>query len=49
VGGAHRAKEAAIVRTGDAIAKALADLKPLSAEELKKHRRQKFLSIGRNL
>ncbi|HKQ95656.1 MAG TPA: acetyl-CoA carboxylase carboxyltransferase subunit alpha [Aestuariivirgaceae bacterium] len=49
VGGAHRAKEAAIARTGDAIAKALSDLKPLSAEELRKHRREKFLSIGRNL
>lgn len=49
VGGAHRDPEQMITATGDVIAKALADLTPLSGEQLRSERRQKFLNIGRNL
>lgn len=49
VGGAHRAKEVAIASTGEAIAQVLDKLKLFSPEEVRKHRREKFLSIGRNL
>ncbi len=49
MGGAHRSKEAAMAKTGDAIAKALSELMPMSPEDVRKHRREKFLSIGRNL
>ncbi|MGE0212371.1 MAG: acetyl-CoA carboxylase carboxyltransferase subunit alpha [Parvibaculaceae bacterium] len=49
VGGAHRGQTAAIASTGDAIAASLDALKPLSGDELRRHRREKFLAIGRNL
>jgi acetyl-CoA carboxylase carboxyl transferase subunit alpha len=49
VGGAHRSAETAMNATGEAIAGSLAELKPLAAEELKGHRREKFLAIGRSL
>lgn len=48
-GGAHRARETAIDRTGQAVEDALASLSELSREELRKHRREKFLNIGRVL
>lgn len=48
-GGAHRDPQAAIARTGDAIAAALQDLAGLSAEEIKCNRADKFLAIGRKL
>jgi acetyl-CoA carboxylase carboxyl transferase subunit alpha len=46
-GGAHRDPKAAIAATGEAIAKALAELKPLSREAVLKQRREKFLNMGR--
>ncbi|WP_346907514.1 acetyl-CoA carboxylase carboxyltransferase subunit alpha [uncultured Roseibium sp.] len=49
VGGAHRARETVIDRTGSAIETALADLAGKSADEIRKHRREKFLAIGRTL
>ncbi|MBD1546910.1 acetyl-CoA carboxylase carboxyltransferase subunit alpha [Roseibium aggregatum] len=49
VGGAHRARETVIDRAGSAIETALADLAGKSADEIRKHRREKFLAIGRTL
>jgi len=46
-GGAHRDPAAAIAATGEAIGKALSELRPLSREEVRKRRRDKFLAIGR--
>jgi len=49
VGGAHRDPAMAIAATGDAIATALEKYTNMSGEEILKHRREKFLQIGRNL
>ncbi|WP_417687678.1 acetyl-CoA carboxylase carboxyltransferase subunit alpha [Roseibium sp.] len=49
VGGAHRARETVIDRAGNSIEAALKDLEGKSADELRKHRREKFLAIGRTL
>jgi len=49
VGGAHRGGDAVIVAAGEAIAAALLPLKHQLPEELRRHRREKFLAIGRNL
>jgi acetyl-CoA carboxylase carboxyl transferase subunit alpha len=46
-GGAHRDATAAIATTGDAIAKALSELKGLDAAAIRKQRREKFLDMGR--
>ena len=46
-GGAHRDPAAAIKATGEAIASALAELKPLTREAVRKQRRDKFLAMGR--
>lgn len=48
VGGAHRHKEEAIAAAGDTIAAALADLSR-TGRDLRKERREKFLSIGRTI
>ena len=48
-GGAHRDPQAAITATGDAIEAALGELEGLDSAALRKARREKFLSIGRNL
>ena len=48
-GGAHRDAAAAIAATGAAIDKALADLKGLSRDTVRRQRRDKFLAIGRSL
>ena len=48
-GGAHRDPQAAITATGDAIEAALSELEGLDSAALRKARREKFLSIGRNL
>ena len=48
-GGAHRDPPAAIAATGDAIAKALAELRPLGRDTVRKQRREKFLNMGRTL
>jgi acetyl-CoA carboxylase carboxyl transferase subunit alpha len=49
VGGAHRDPQAMIEVTGDAIAQALNDLRPLDGDTIRHQRRQKFLDIGRKL
>jgi acetyl-CoA carboxylase carboxyl transferase subunit alpha len=49
VGGAHRDPPAAIAATGEAIVEALAELKGLSRETVRRQRRDKFLAIGRDL
>jgi acetyl-CoA carboxylase carboxyl transferase subunit alpha len=48
-GGAHRDPAAAITSTGEAIAKALAELAGLDREAVRRQRREKFLAIGRSL
>ncbi len=47
LGGAHRAPAPAIAALGDALDRALIDLSPLSARELREERRAKFLKMGR--
>lgn len=49
LGGAHRDPHRIIERVGDFILKSLKDLLPLSGDDLKKQRTEKFLKIGRNL
>ena len=49
VGGAHRAREEVITKTGNLIEDALQELEGKSPEEIRKHRRDKFLAIGRKL
>jgi len=48
-GGAHRDPAAAIAATGEAIAAALAELRPLDREAVRRQRREKFLNMGRTL
>jgi len=48
-GGAHRDAEAAIAATGEAIAGALVSLGNLDRDEIRRHRRDKFLALGRAL
>ncbi len=48
-GGAHRNAEEAIQSVGETIARALSDMLPLSRDELKQQRREKYLAMGRNL
>src|ERR1041384_7489204 len=48
-GGAHRDPQTMISATGDAIAEAFNDLRNLDADGIRRHRRQKFLDIGRKL
>ena len=49
VGGAHRAREIIIDRAGTAIERTLASMASLSADEIRRQRRDKFLAIGRSL
>src|ERR1051325_10393407 len=49
VGGAHRDPAAAIVATGTAIGHALSALGGMDRESVRRHRRDKFLNIGRGL
>lgn len=49
LGGAHRDSQRIIERVGDFILRNLKELLPLSGDELKKQRTEKFLKIGRNL
>src|SRR5438067_10118569 len=49
VGGAHRDPPAAIAATGAAIGNALAALSGMDRHGLRRHRREKFLNIGRTL
>lgn len=48
LGGAHRDPQAAVERVGDSILKHLKELLPLSGEELKKRRTEKFFRMGRH-
>jgi acetyl-CoA carboxylase carboxyl transferase subunit alpha len=48
-GGAHRDAKAMISTTGDAIARAMNDLRGLDRGTVRQQRRQKFLDIGRKL
>ena len=47
VGGAHRDVALTVERLGDAVEGALQELEAKSPDELRKHRREKFLAIGR--
>ncbi len=49
LGGAHRASETVIDRAGGIIEKALARFDGMSADDVRKQRREKFLKIGRAL
>jgi acetyl-CoA carboxylase carboxyl transferase subunit alpha len=49
VGGAHRARDNAITATGEALARSLQSLANMGPQELKQHRREKFMAIGKNL
>ncbi len=49
LGGAHRAPADAIETTADAIAEALAEFDGRPGEDLKLHRRDKYLAMGTNL
>jgi len=49
VGGAHRDPAASIAATGDAIAAALGELAGLDREAVRRHRRDKFMAIGRSM
>ena len=49
IGGAHRDPAATIATTGDAIGKALDELKLLDRDSVRKQRRDKFLAIGRTI
>ncbi len=49
IGGAHRDKEGAVRRAGDAIAKSLAIFDKMSPDQIRKQRQDRFLAIGRNL
>ncbi|MFZ0025631.1 MAG: acetyl-CoA carboxylase carboxyltransferase subunit alpha [Pseudolabrys sp.] len=47
-GGAHRDPQAAIALAGDAIASAFSELQGLDREDIRKHRCEKFLTMGRD-
>jgi hypothetical protein len=48
-GGAHRDPAAAIVAAGEAIGHALDGLAEFDREAIRRHRREKFLAIGRTM
>lgn len=47
-GGAHRDPQLTIERVGEALLKHLKELMPLSGEDLKRLRTEKFLKMGRD-
>ena len=49
VGGAHRDAPLMFKRTGDGIARALAEFTGMSPEAIRRQRQEKFLEIGRGL
>jgi acetyl-CoA carboxylase carboxyl transferase subunit alpha len=49
MGGAHRDRDVMMAAVGDSIAGALKDLKGKGRDAIKKHRREKFLAIGRHI
>jgi acetyl-CoA carboxylase carboxyl transferase subunit alpha len=48
-GGAHRDPQAAIASAGEAIAEAFHELEALDDQAVRRHRREKFLAIGRTI
>ena len=48
-GGAHRHPEATIIAAGNAISASFAGFHGLSRDQIRSHRQEKFLAIGRNL
>jgi acetyl-CoA carboxylase carboxyl transferase subunit alpha len=48
-GGAHRGPTETIAAAAEAISIALAGFRPMSSDDLRQHRREKFLKIGSNL
>ena len=48
VGGAHRKPAETITALGEAVSQAIAEFDGMSATELRQHRREKFLEIGRS-
>ena len=49
IGGAHRGRDVAMARVGDALEQGLKGFAGLSPEEIRRLRREKFLAIGRAL
>lgn len=49
VGGAHRDPDLVIERTGDTIAELLTGFDAMSPDDVRRHRREKFMQIGRTL
>ena len=49
IGGAHRGRPQVIMQTKLEILKNIAELSLLSPQDIRKHRREKFLKIGRNI
>ena len=49
IGGAHRDKDGAIERVGAAIEKSLMPFDRMIPDEVRKHRHDRFLNIGRSL
>lgn len=49
MGGAHRHHEMTLAATSEAIATFLADFEGMSRDEVREHRREKFLAIGQSL
>ncbi|WP_026381301.1 acetyl-CoA carboxylase carboxyltransferase subunit alpha [Afifella pfennigii] len=49
LGGAHRDPEVTIGAVGDIVASALAEFSGMSASDIRRERREKFLAIGRSL
>jgi len=49
IGGAHRDRAATIAAVGEAIEAILAELSQLNREEIRQHRHNRFLEIGRSL
>jgi acetyl-CoA carboxylase carboxyl transferase subunit alpha len=49
LGGAHRDPEKVIDRAGEVVAAALSELSSLDRGDIRRHRREKFLAIGRSI
>ena len=49
VGGAHRDRDRIIRLTGDTIAKALAEYDTMTGDQIRRHRHERFLKIGRQI
>jgi acetyl-CoA carboxylase carboxyl transferase subunit alpha len=49
IGGAHRDPKSAIDALGTAIALALAEFEKMPSDQIRRHRQDRFLQMGRNL